>query len=389
MKILFLTSRFPYPLEKGDKLRAYHQIRELSRKHQVILFSITENRIQKKWDDAIEEVTYYHQTVYLSAIRKLFGVLRGFMNKLPFQVNYFYAKSRKKSVDKLITRFDPDIIFCQLIRMSEYVKDASTPKILDYMDAFSKGIQRRMEQQPFYMKGVYRMEYKRLAHYEKDIYDAFNASVIISVADRNELHLEANKPVSIVRNGVNFDYYHPQPDTPKNFDLVFTGNMSYPPNVSAVLYLYHEILPLVKQTRPDVRVMIAGANPVHRIRELNSPDFVVTGWVEHMNVCYAQSRIFIAPMQIGTGLQNKLLEAMAMQLPCITSPLVNQSLDAEAGKEILIASGAEEYARAISTLLGDIAYAGEVANAGHLFVKKHFSWEKTTETIEQIMQSLQ
>lgn len=386
MKILVLTSRFPYPLEKGDKLRAYHQIRELSGRHQVILYSITENRIQKKWDDEIGKVTYYHQASYLTPLQKLSGMLRGFMNALPFQVNYFYSKKRKLAVDRLITRFNPDVIYCQLIRMSEYVKDVPTPKVLDYMDTFSKGIQRRMQQQPFYLKGVYAMEYSRLLHYEKSIYDAFDASVIISAADRNALPVEPEKPVTVVRNGVNFDYYNPLPDAKKSFDLVFTGNMSYPPNVSAVLYLHHEILPLVKNTFPNVRVMIAGANPVHRIRELNSENFVVTGWVEHMNVCYAQSKIFIAPMLIGTGLQNKLLEAMAMELPCITSPLVNQSLDAKPGKEILVAGSTEEYAEWIVRLLKEPDFARTVAREGHAFVKQNFSWEKTTEKLMEIME---
>jgi sugar transferase (PEP-CTERM/EpsH1 system associated) len=388
MKILFITSRFPYPLEKGDKLRAYYQIQELSKRHKVILFSITENKISRDWESEIEKITYHHQVEELGNIRKVINLARTFFNKLPFQVNYFFNKRKKKLIDRLILRFDPDIVFCQLIRMSEYVRDTSVPKILDYMDAFSKGIERRLEYQPFYMKQVYRMEYKRLLEYEVDIYDQFNASTIISNRDMEVIPFKDTSKISVVRNGVDFNTYQPQPATEKDFDIVFTGNMSYPPNVAAVLFLHHEILPLVKERHPHIRVLVAGASPVAKIRELNDTSFVVTGWVEHMNDSYARSKIFVAPMQIGTGLQNKLLEAMAMQLPCITTGLVNQSLGALAGEEVLIANTAKEYSDYISRLLDDQNFSSRIGEAGNKFVRANYSWQKMTTQLEEVIKAV-
>ena len=388
MKILYLTSRFPYPLEKGDKLRAYNQIKELSLSNQVILFSISENKIRQDWDDEINKITYYHEVAKLSFLQKYFNLFHGFLNSLPFQVNYFYNQKNKIKIEKLLVRFNPDILFCQLIRMSEYVKDTEKPKVLDYMDAFSTGIQRRMHQQPFYLKGVFSMEYKRLLDYESKIHKYFDASLIISNADKELIPFEDEQQIETIRNGVNFDYFKPRPEIQKEFDLAFTGNMSYPPNVSAVLYLHQEILPLIKKKFPEIKVLIAGANPISKIRELHTPNFVVTGWVENINEYYAKSRIFIAPMLIGTGLQNKLLEAMAMQLPCITSALVNLSLGAKENKDILIAETAADYAKYVIKLLNEPEFADELALHGNNFVNQNFSWGSTTNQLNKIFEDL-
>lgn len=384
MKILYLTSRFPYPLEKGDKLRAYNQIKELSKNHQVILYSITENKILDKWEDEIKKVTYFHQTSLLTPIQKYFHLALGIFNKLPYQINYFFNQSRKKNIEKLLVRFNPDVVFCQLIRMSEFARHLEKPKVLDYMDAFSKGVQRRMNEEPFYIRKIYELEYKRLLRYEAYIHKDFDASIIISTADKEAIPLQPNEEMSIIRNGVNFDYFKPQPLVKKEFDLVFTGNMSYPPNVSAVLFLYHDILPILKTKYPEIKILIAGANPVAKLRELHSENFVITGWVEEINEYYAKSKIFIAPMLIGTGLQNKLLEAMAMQLPCITSPLVNNSLGANADTEILIAENANAYAAYVFRLLEDDSFAKSIAKAGYEFVTTNFSWSNTIDELNDI-----
>lgn len=384
MKILYLTSRFPYPLEKGDKLRAYNQIKELSKNHQVILFSISENKILDKWEDEIKKVTYYHQTSQLTPLQKYFHLALGIFNKLPYQINYFFNQTRKRNIEKLLVRFNPDVVFCQLIRMSEFARHLEKPKVLDYMDAFSKGVQRRMNEEPFYIRKIYELEYKRLLRYEAYIHKDFDASIIISTADKEAIPLQPNEEMSIIRNGVNFDYFKPQPLVKKEFDLVFTGNMSYPPNVSAVLFLYHDILPLLKVKYPEIKILIAGANPVAKLRELHSENFVITGWVEEINEYYAKSKIFIAPMLIGTGLQNKLLEAMAMQLPCITSPLVNNSLGAKADTEILIAENTNAYASYVFRLLEDDSYAKSISMAGYEFVTTNFSWSNTIDELNDI-----
>jgi len=147
-----------------------------------------------------------------------------------------------------------------------------------------------------------------------------------------------------------------------------------------------KILPFVLKRKPDITLLIAGASPHLRVSVLKSSNVDVTGWVSDMRECYAAARIFIAPMQLGTGLQNKLLEAMAMQVPCITSPLANLALQAKENEEILIANTPEEYADHILMLLNNPARSKEIAMNGYNYVLRNYSWERETAKIEELIQ---
>ena len=171
----------------------------------------------------------------------------------------------------------------------------------------------------------------------------------------------------------------------KKYDLVFTGNMSYPPNVNAVEYLADEIMPIVWKTLPDTKLYIAGATPDPRVKKAASERIIVSGWLDDIRDAYAQSRVFIAPMRIGTGLQNKLLEAMSMRLPAITSPLANASLGAKPDEEIFIGNNAEEMANNIIILLTNTQKAEQIAQAGYDFTNRVYDWGKATEILETAM----
>ena len=336
MRLFFLLPRVPYPTEKGDKLRAFHQIKQLSKHHEIILCALNDGFMH---DDAIPVLKKYVKTIHIIPISKvtiLFNLLKTLFSDKPLQVGYFYNAQSARQVKKLIETYKPDHIFCQLIRVAEYVKNIPIPKTLDYQDVFSKGVERRLATSSFYMKPFLRIEYNRLLKYEKSCFDAFDHKIIISEPDRDLIpHPDRNKIV-VVANGVDTDFFIPL-EREKKYDLVFTGNMGYPPNINSAEFLVNEILPRVLLKKPDIRLLIAGANPHLRVMVLKSENVDVSGWVPDMRECYAIARIFIAPMQIGTGLQNKILEAMAMKIPCITSPLAFQALKANDPEDILVA----------------------------------------------------
>ena len=148
---------------------------------------------------------------------------------------------------------------------------------------------------------------------------------------------------------------------------------------------HRKILPEILAQKPGLRLLIAGANPHLRVLVLKSEHVEVSGWVPDMRECYASARIFIAPMQIGTGLQNKLLEAMAMQVPCITSPLAFQALNAREGEDILVAQTPKEYAAHIMTLLGNPEKAKKIALSGYELVHNNFNWEKETAKLDKLI----
>ncbi len=385
MKILILLSRIPYPLEKGDKLRAFNHIKYLSKNNKITLFAINDSKVNK--EKAFQALQPYCRSINFFDISKfsiLFNVLLAFFNGKPLQTGYFFSRRAKKRINKIISETKPDHIFCQLIRIAEYVKDKNIPKTLDYQDVFSKGVERRIHSSPFYLKPFLKLEYKRLLKYENEIFDYFDNKIIISEPDRELIpHPEKDKIV-IVMNGVDTDFFKPI-NRKKKYDIVFTGNMGYPPNVNGVEFLVKQIIPIVRRNKPEIKVLIAGANPDRKVIAVKSKNVHVTGWVEDIRECYAKARIFIAPMQIGTGLQNKLLEAMAMKIPCISSHLANNALNAKSGKEIKIGDSAEEYAQHIIYLLDNKDKADEIALNGYNFVLNNYNWEKATEKLEELM----
>ena len=384
MKLFFLLPRVPYPTEKGDKLRAFNQLKQLSKKHEIIVCALNDSVLH---EEAEKTLSLYAKHVYIIEMSKAsiyLHLLQTLFTDKPLQVGYFYNKKIKSIIHSLIKKHKPDHIFCQLIRVAEYVKDIPIPKTLDYQDVFSKNVERRMSTSPFYFKPFLRMEYRRLLRYEHDVFEKFDNKIIISAPDRDLIPHPDRDQIVVVRNGVDTSFFTPM-DREKEYDLVFTGNMGYAPNVNGAEFLAHKILPLLYSRKPGIRILIAGASPNLRVSVLKSENIEVSGWVPDMRECYATAKIFIAPMQIGTGLQNKLLEAMAMQIPCITSPLANQALQAKPDEEILIATAPEEYAKHILFLLDNTEKAAKIAKAGYDYILRNFSWEAETEKIEKLM----
>ncbi len=384
MKIFVLLSRFPYPLEKGDKLRAYNQIKQLSKNHEIHLCAISDINVDNKYRNALDP---FCKSVTIINIRKpgiALNILKAFINGKPLQTGYFYNKKAQQRIDVLIEKIKPDHIFCQLIRVSEYIKNKNIPKTIDYQDVFSKGVERRSQTASFYLKPVLKSEHKRLLKYENEVFDLFDNKTIISIPDRDLIPHNDKDKIAVIINGVDTDFFKPM-KMEKEYDLVFTGNMGYPPNVNASLYLVKEILPLVRKQKPEITLTLAGASPHPDVKALESNNVHVTGWVEDIREYYAKARIFIAPMQIGTGLQNKLLEAMAMKIPSITSPLANQALEAEPDKEILVGNSPEEFADYIIKLLDDKKRSEKLADNGFSFVQNNYNWESATGKLEKII----
>jgi len=386
VKILFIVSRVPYPLEKGDKLRAFNHLKLLSEKHEVTLVALNDTELHPDAEDVLNR---YCKKVYIVNISKggrLFFMAYSVFGKKPFSTYYFLSMKAYLLIEDIIEQNRPAHIFCQLTRVTEYVKEVKDiPMTLDYQDAFAKGMQRRAEKEPFYLRWLFRMEYKRLKRYEAVVFDWFSNKIIISKQDRDNIDHPEKDNIVIVPNGVDFDYFKPI-DSEKKYDLLFTGNMAYPPNIESVVFLVKEVLPLVKKIKPGIKLLIAGADPVKRVKALQSNNVEVSGWVDDLRDCYSQAKLFIAPMQISIGLQNKLLEAMAMKIPCITSELANNALHGTHNENIIVCNKPQEYADAILRLLDNPAEADRLANAGLDFIKKNYSWRKMTEPLLKVIE---
>jgi len=388
MKIFMLVSRVPWPLEKGDKLRAYHQLKQLAKNHEVFLCCLSDKEVHPDAMAQLKSITPHVVVLRLNILIVGWRLFRALFSSKPFQVHYFFQSSAKRKVKALIDEFKPDNIYCQLIRTSEYVKHFHNySKTLDYMDALSAGLQRRVGRTGWILNLFVREESKRLKNYEHLIFDYFEHHTIISAQDRDLIFHPERKKIEVVPNGIDSTFFTPSNDIEKKYDLVFTGNMSYPPNVDCALRLVHEILPLVHQKMPGVKLLIAGATPSRQVMQLQSEFVEVTGWMDDIRTAYSSSKIFMAPMRTGSGLQNKLLEAMCMEIPCVTSQIVARAMEAVHGEHLLIEETNEQLAECVIKLLNTPDVSNEMAKRGRQFVVSKFNWEATTDKISALWKS--
>ena len=385
-KILFFTSRIPFPLEKGDKLRAYHQIKHLSKNYDVVLCAISDIPLSAVAEAELGKYTssiHVYKTTKLSTVINM--MVAGFYS-FPFQVGYFFNTGADYFFKQVIDKEKPDHIFVQLLRMAEYaISVPNIPKSLDYMDTFSKGIERRMLEAKGIKRLIFKIEYNRLKKYEEKIFNHFDNCFIISKQDKESFSFSKSTGIKILPNGVDDEFFTPNESKEKKYDLVFTGNMSYPPNVNAVVYIAEKIMPLLIEQKSDIKFLIAGATPTSVVKSLQNNNVHVSGWMDDIRDAYSESRVFLAPLQIGTGLQNKLLEAMAMKIPCITSSLANNAIGATHKENIFIGNTPEEYAKLVMECLKNTNNPEAVAEAGKLHVTKNFNWPALSDELGEVL----
>ncbi len=380
MKVVVVSPRFPYPLEKGDKLRLYHQLKLLSEKCEIILISLTEIDVG---DSHLQHILQFVSKVHIFRLSKAGIVKRlllGAFSSKPFQVLYFFDKNIKSKIEKIIATENPDAIYNQLIRTTEYTKGISGFKVLDYMDSFSTGMKKRMLNSSFPLRYLWKMEYNRLKSYELNIFNNYDRHSIISNQDRESFNESVRDKIKVIPNGVDIDYFTSK-SSEKKYDIVFVGNMGYYPNVVAANYLAKEIIPKVKSKYPKIKVLLAGARPDKKVLALASENIEISGWIEDIRVAYEESKVFVAPIFSGIGQQNKILEAMSMKIPVITSHTVNSAIGAKSEKEILLADESEEFVEHICNLLEDEDLAQELGERGRRFIEMRFSWSHQFEKL--------
>lgn len=374
-------------MEKGDKLRAYHQLRELNNRNDVILCCLTTEESREKDLNEVRKICNELHVFQLAKWRIYLNLFFALFSRKPFQVHYFYQRSIHKSIQKIISETEPDHIFCQLLRTAEYAKaEHNYHKTIDYQDAFSKGMERRAELAVFPFREIFSLERKRLVAYENIIFEYFETKVIISEEDRKYIYHPERQNIHIITNGIDTDFFHPSANRTEEYDLVFVGNMSYPPNIETAEFIVEKVLPLLIAEFPQIKLLLAGAEPSKRVQALaNQKGVTLKAGLEDIREAYGSGKIFFAPMLIGTGLQNKLLEAMAMEKPCVTSDLANKALMAVHGENILVGETLEDYAREISELMRNSDLRRRLGEKGRIYVQENFSWKSSTNELEKLM----
>ncbi len=383
--LFVLLSRVPYPLEKGDKLRAYHQLKILSEKYNLFVFAFYQGKLNSDSQEKVSELCVEYHFFKLTLFNRFMGMFYAIFSGLPFQTAYFFSFQAKREINFHLQKFKPDLAYVQLIRVANYLEDVKLPKVLDFQDALSTNMNRRASREKGIIRLFFKLESRRIKRYELKLLNNYSYCTIISEMDKTEITDSKNQSVSIVPNGVDTSFFSPQ-KMEKNFSVSFVGNMGYAPNVDASMFLVKEIMPFVWDVFPNAKVVLAGANPSSDVKNLQSNKVEVTGWVNDIRSYYASSWVFVAPLRIGSGMQNKLLEAMAMGLPCVSTSLAANPIGALVDEEILVEDDVQLLAEKIIFLLQNPERAIEIANNARHFVEKKYSWYSQTEILLNLME---
>ena len=379
-----LTSRFPYPLERGDKLRIYHQIKELSKHFEVILIALTDKNTTPEEIEILSKFAKIY-TIKTSNFEKGVNLLKGWAQGLPLSVAIFTNENYQQEINYILQQEKPDVLYCQLIRMAEYAKGFEGKKIIDYQDAFSENMRRRAQKTNFLFRILFNHEAKRLSEYEAKSYHFFQKHFIISNTDKAALSFVEKTNIGICQNGIDTDFFQADLSVTKKYDIVFVGNLGYHPNVEAAQFIVNEIVTKLKKYKPDIKILLAGARPSLAVKNLASENVTVVGWLDDIRDAYNEGKIFVAPLFQGSGQQNKVLETMAMQVPCVTTSIVNASTGALENEAILIANTADDFVEKIIFLLENKNIYNKLKNNALQFILTKFSWQKRTQILIDAM----
>lgn len=383
-KLAVLTSRFPYPIDKGDKLRLYHQLRDLSKHFSVHLFALHEKFITPESYQIIEPYCEKIQLYSLSFWQWPIQALHCLWHKQPLQMGYFFNSRIHANLKEAILLLKPDVVYVQLARMMPYADNLPFPIVLDLQDCFSLNYTRTAQQTSRLKSLFYQREARTMMNVETHLLKLPIETCIIAEHDKNALPVQPNQ-THIVPNGVDTFFFQPLNDR-KPFDLVFVGNLSYQPNQDAVRFLCEAIMPRLLQRMPHIRLLIAGANMPESMKQWESKHIECLGWVKDIRTAYASAKLFVAPLFSGAGVQNKMLEAMSMGMACITTPLVNASLNAPVSSVVLTANDAQSFCASIEALLNNPEQVRIMGESARKWVETNFQWHAANAKLIALIQ---
>lgn len=369
-------------------MRAYHQIKELSSIYSVHLFCTSDEVVD---DGARMELLNYCDSVEVFKLNKvqiLLSLIQGLFSKLPFQTHYFKVPALRKKLATVILEKNIEICYVQLLRLHLNIPYGMGCKYyLDYMDAFSLGMIKRGERTGFPLNILINSEVRRLQRLENRVAYYYHGASIISGRDAMALEGKLPYEVDIVPNGIDASF---KPDHSSNLDIdvVFVGNMGYYPNIRAVEYIVSEVMPSVWKKLPEAKFYIVGTDPAEVVKDLKSERVVVTGRVDSVVEYLNRSKVFLAPMFAGQGMQNKILEAMACEVPVVTTSLAAGAFDRVEDSGIQVADNAIEIASKVLKLLETESFRKEFGLQGREFIESGYRWSDSMVSLSQKFEEL-
>lgn len=391
MRILMLAHRLPYPPWTGDRVRAFHIARYLSERHRLTLAFPLEGRGElgaaRKLQKRIPDLEY----APLSNLRRRASALVGLAGSLPLSVRYFASRSLARRVEQRLLQDRFDLIYVSSSSMAQYATGCSIPIVMDFVDVDSdKWAQYAAIALPP-MAWIYRLETRRLRRYERETARRARVSVFATPTEEAIFHkMVPDVQTAVIPNGVDSEYFRPSGNPCSRAPtVIFTGALDYFPNADGVCHFSETIFPLVRRQVPDVRFLVVGRRPCRAVLRLNrQPGITVVGDVPDVRPYMHEAHVAVVPLRIGRGIQNKILEAMAMSLPVVAKPMPAQGIGARVGVDWFVEEEPEAFAERVLRLLNDPAARAQVGHHARAFVEDRHSWRQILQSVENLVEGL-
>jgi polysaccharide biosynthesis protein PslH len=391
MRIFFVCQRVPFPPDRGDKITTFNEIRHLSARHEVHVFCLGDGRRDLDnmpgLSDYAQSVTAVPLNGWTSKLRALMALVTGrALSVAAFAEPELHAAIKRKFIE-----LKPDLIMVYSCNVAQFADHfPQVPRIMQFAELDSSRWGQYARRSPIPLRWIYAIEQQRFFAYENQIAHSFSHSLVCTAAEQRDFErLIPGVPVSLVANGVDLDYFRSMGSAKRPGSIVFTGVMDYFPNIDAVIWFCEEVLPLIHAQMPEASFVICGSRPVRAVRQLAKRQGVsVTGRVPDTRPYLDSAEVFVAPLRMARGIQNKLLEALAMGLPCVASSTAASGTVVPVGEGILAANEPKEFAEHVLHLLLEEEFRFNMARKARAAAEANYQWDVQMASLDRVIAGL-
>jgi sugar transferase (PEP-CTERM/EpsH1 system associated) len=395
MRILWAKADLLLPLETGGKLRTWHLLRHLARRHEITYVGFGSPAERKQDLTRMSEVArdlhvVPHRSPAKRSIRFYFDALWRLADPLPYAVGKYRSREYRHTIERLLNERSFDILVCDFLAPAVNLPSALSCPAVIFMHNVESEIWRRYvstARNPV-LAQLYALQYRRMLRFEHQALARFDGVLAVSDADRDtfqRLYPSAPQPV-VIPTGVDTAFFAPSPTVPARRSLVFTGSMDWLPNEDAMLFFCREILPLIRREEPDAVLTIVGRAPTAPVRRLaEAAGVVITGRVDDVRPPMASAAVYVVPLRIGGGTRLKIFEAMAMGKAVVSTTVGAEGLPVRSGEHLLIADEPDTFASAVVRLMRDVEERHRLESAARRLVLERYDWRVAASRLEDAL----
>jgi sugar transferase (PEP-CTERM/EpsH1 system associated) len=391
MNILFLTPRCPYPPYQGDRVKAYHLLKYLSKKHRLFLLTFLERRDDQQYIEKLREFCAEVHTVYLPRWRSVLSCAAQLFRQEPFQVAYYCSAEFEKKISELLSTHKIDLIHTHLLRMMPYTLTLRQyPRVIDLTDAISLYLSRYAEQErnPF-KKFAISVERDRVLSYES-LAASFDRCFVCSEKDKAYLQSKLGlSNIEVTFNCVDFKTNQRDNHNEAIFhSIIFAGNFSYPPNADAAMHLATRLFPKIRERMSDAKLLLVGRKPSKDLVRLSNNHIIVTGYVEDMNQWYRKATIAVSPIRFGAGTLNKVLEPMALGKLVVATPIGVEGIGLRDGRDIIFCKNDDDFVDKTVAALQSEALRSKIGQTAQETIATRFGCSAVVDHVSNIYEKV-